>query len=39
MFGQHGGVKVRYVKEEYEEKRFGDKFDGSHVGVFGSYYF
>lgn len=33
------GIKVRFVKEEYEEIGLPGKIDGSHVGIFASYYF
>jgi hypothetical protein len=34
------GLKVRYVKEDYTSKSVnGPKFDGSHFGVLGVYYF
>lgn len=33
------GVKVRYVNEDYTAKTTGEKFDGSHFGILGVYYF
>ena len=33
------GLKVRYVNEDYTSKSYGTKFDGSHFGVLGVYYF
>lgn len=33
------GLKVRYVNEDYTSKTYGTKFDGSHFGVLGVYYF
>lgn len=33
------GLKMRYVNEDYTSKTYGTKFDGSHFGVLGVYYF
>jgi len=33
------GVKLRYVSEKYEVSGLRGKLDGSHVGVFGNFYF
>ncbi|XYJ08242.1 hypothetical protein ACSUZJ_12545 [Telluria sp. B2] len=33
------GVTLRYVNDEYEEKRYGGKLKGDHVGAFANFYF
>lgn len=37
--GRHVGLKVRYVHETIKGKELINKVDGSHVGIFASYYF
>jgi opacity protein-like surface antigen len=39
MFTPHVGFKVRGVSEQYKTKRTGEKADGDHIGLFGTYYF
>ncbi len=33
------GVSLRYVNDKFEEKRYGDKIKGDHVGAFANFYF
>lgn len=33
------GVTLRYVNDEFEEKRYGGKLKGDHVGAFANFYF
>lgn len=33
------GVTLRYVNDEFEEKRYGGKIKGDHVGAFANFYF
>ena len=39
MISPKVGIKMRYVNEKYEIDGRADKFDGSHAGLFGIYYF
>jgi hypothetical protein len=39
LMTQHWGFKLRYVVEKFEEKTYGEKTDGNHVGLFAHYYF
>ena len=33
------GVTLRYVNDKFEEKRYGGKVKGDHVGAFANFYF
>lgn len=39
MVARQVGVKLRYVNDRFEEKRFGGKVKGDHVGLLANFYF
>lgn len=39
LWGRNFGVKLRYVREEYEAEWTREKFSGNHVGLFANAYF
>ena len=39
FFNPQFGLKLRFVHEEYESKRYRDKVDAKHIGIFANFYF
>ena len=39
LWGDSGGIKLRYVSEKYKLKNSNIEIDGNHVGIFANYYF